>query len=145
MLKIRSLAKPPNVIYFNDLAKALKQYQDTTGLWYQVTDQGDRPGNYLEASGSAMFTYAFAKGANKGYLPAEYKTAANKAFDGLVKHLIKVSPEGHLKITQVCAVAGLGGKPFRDGSYDYYVNEKMKDNDPKATGPFILAAIELNR
>lgn len=131
--------------YLNNVCNALAKYQDPSGLWYQVTDQGNRGGNYLEASGSAMFAYAFAKGANKGYLPKKFKTLANKAFDGMVNQLIKVSPEGDVTITQACAVAGLGGNPYRDGSFEYYVNERKKDNDPKATGPFILAALELNR
>jgi unsaturated rhamnogalacturonyl hydrolase len=78
-------------------------------------------------------------------LSKKYKTAANKAFDGMIKQLINVSDNGVITITQVCAVAGLGGNPYRDGSFEYYVNEKKKDNDPKATGPFILAALELNR
>lgn len=131
--------------YLNNLCNSLAHYQDSTGLWYQVTDQGNRGGNYLEASGSAMFAYTFAKGANKGYLPKNYKNLANKAFDGLIKNLVKVSPEGYITITQACAVAGLGGNPYRDGSFEYYVNERKKDNDPKATGPFILAALELNK
>ena len=63
----------------------------------------------------------------------------------LTEKLVKVSENGNVIITQACAVAGLGGNPYRDGSYEYYINEKKKDNDPKATGPFILAAIELNR
>jgi len=133
------------VTYFNQLADALKKQQHSSGLWYQVTDQGDRKGNYLEASGSAMFAYAFAKGANKGYLPKEYKKIAEKAFDGMTKNLVKVTPEGYVIITEACAVAGLGGNPYRDGSYDYYINERKQDNDPKATGPFILAALELNK
>nr|WP_156832019.1 glycoside hydrolase family 88 protein [Kaistella palustris] len=131
--------------YFKSLSQALAKYQDHSGLWYQVTDQGNRGGNYLEASGSAMFIYAFAKGANKGYLPQNYKTLAQKGFDGMIKDLVKVSPDGLATITQACAVAGLGGKPYRDGSFEYYVNERKKDNDPKATGPFILAALELDR
>ncbi|GGP01966.1 family 88 glycosyl hydrolase [Cloacibacterium rupense] len=131
--------------YLNNLCDSLAKYQDSTGLWYQVTDQGNRGGNYLEASGSSMFAYTFAKGANKGYLPKKYKNLANKAFDGLINNLVKVSPEGYVTITQACAVAGLGGNPYRDGSFEYYVNERKKDNDPKATGPFILAALELNR
>tara|TARA_R110000868_G_scaffold32933_1_gene119823 strand:+ start:20318 stop:21463 length:1146 start_codon:yes stop_codon:yes gene_type:complete len=131
--------------YLNAVAESLVKFQDKSGLWYQVTDQGNSEGNYLEASGSAMFAYAFAKGANKGYLPAKYKAIANKAFDGLTEKLIKVSADGEVTITQACAVAGLGGNPYRDGSYEYYVNERKQDNDPKATGPFILAALELNR
>jgi len=133
------------VKYLNDLAVALVKFQDKSGLWYQVTDMGGKEGNYLEATGSAMFTYAFAKGVNKGYLPESFKDAANKAFDGLTTQLMKIGADGSTTLTQCCAVAGLGGNPYRDGSYEYYVNERKKDNDPKATGPFILAALELNR
>jgi len=131
--------------YLNNIAENLVKFQDKSGLWYQVTDMGSKEGNYLEASGSSMFAYAFAKGANKGYLPSKFKAIANKAFDGLTTQLIKVESDGAITITQACAVAGLGGNPYRDGSYEYYVNERKKDNDPKATGPFILAALELNR
>jgi unsaturated rhamnogalacturonyl hydrolase len=133
------------VKYLNDVSASLAKFQDKSGLWYQVTDKVGEKGNYLEASGSSMFAYAFAKGANKGYLPAKYKKLANKAFDGLTTKLMKVDADGGITLTQACQVAGLGGTPYRDGSYDYYVNEKKKDNDPKATGPFILAALELNR
>jgi unsaturated rhamnogalacturonyl hydrolase len=133
------------VSYLNQLANNLVKFQDKSGLWYQVTDKGAVGGNYLEASGTAMFTYAFAKGVNKGYLPKKFKTAAKKAFSGMTKHLIKVGQNGEVTITQACAVAGLGGNPYRDGSFEYYVNERKKDNDPKATGPFILAALELNK
>ncbi|WP_408081192.1 glycoside hydrolase family 88/105 protein [Flavobacterium plantiphilum] len=132
--------------YLNELAVALEKVQDPkTGLWYQVTDMAGKEGNYLEASGSSMFAYALAKGVNKGYLPAKFKKVANHAFDGLTTKLIRTDADGGITLTQCCQVAGLGGNPYRDGSYEYYVNEKKKDNDPKATGPFILAAIELNR
>jgi unsaturated rhamnogalacturonyl hydrolase len=131
--------------YLNNIAASLVKFQDPSGMWYQVTDMGTKKDNYLESTGTAMFAYAFAKGVNKGYLPAKYKKAANKAFDGLTKQLTKVGPDGTLTITQACAVAGLGGNPYRSGSYDYYVHEKKKDNDPKVTGPFILAALELDR
>lgn len=133
------------ISYLNSTSKAIAKYQDATGLWYQVTDKGNKGGNYLEASGTAMFVYAFAKGANKGYLPKEYKNTATKGFDGMIKNLVKVSAEGYVTITEVCAVAGLGGTPYRDGSFEYYVNERKQDNDPKATGPFILGALELNK
>jgi unsaturated rhamnogalacturonyl hydrolase len=131
--------------YLNEISNSLVKFQDPSGLWYQVTDKGGSEGNYLESSGSSMFAYAMAKGANKGYLPKKFKAIANKAFDGLTTLLIKTDSDGQIHITQACAVAGLGGNPYRDGSYLYYVNERKKDNDPKATGSFILAALELNR
>ena len=131
--------------YLNAISNSLVQFQDPSGLWYQVTDKGGSEGNYLESSGSSMFVYAMAKGVNKGYLPMKFKAIANKAFDGLTTKLIKTDPDGQIHITNACAVSGLGGNPYRDGSYTYYVNERKKDNDPKATGSFILAALELNR
>ncbi|MDT0677647.1 glycoside hydrolase family 88/105 protein [Autumnicola musiva] len=134
------------VTYLNDLGEALLKYQDKeTGLWYQVVDQGDRQDNYLEASGSSMFTYAFAKGYNQGYLPQKFEDAAQKAYEGILNNLITVEESGIVNLNQVCAVAGLGGDPYRDGSYDYYVNEKIRSNDPKGTGPFILASLALDR
>ncbi|WP_114784278.1 glycoside hydrolase family 88/105 protein [Botryobacter ruber] len=127
------------------LAPALQKYQDPkTGLWYQVVDQGNRQGNYLEASASSMFVYALAKGANKGYLDKSFRQVAEKGYKGLVDNLVKVNKaDGEVNLTQVCAVAGLGAG--RDGSFEYYVNEKILTDDPKGTGPFILASLELNR
>jgi unsaturated rhamnogalacturonyl hydrolase len=127
----------------NDFAKAVKQCQDESGLWYQVVDQGGREKNYLEASVSSMFMYAVAKAVNKRYLPESYKSMALKTFDGLTNKLIKENEDGSLSLTQCCAVAGLGGHPYRDGSYEYYVNERIRDNDAKATGPFIMGCLEL--
>lgn len=138
-------SRPELIKYLNELATAVIKVQHDSGLWYQVTDMGDREGNFLEASGSAMLTYTLAKGVNKGYLPDHFKENALLGFKGLTEDLIKVDEQGLLTITQVCAVAGLGGNPYRDGSYEYYINERKKDNDPKATGPFILAALELDK
>ncbi len=131
--------------YLNELAVACKNYQDTSGLWFQVPDLGDKEGNYLEASGSAMLTYTFAKGVHNGYLPEEYLELANKAFKGLITELIEVDDDGEIHITQVCGSAGLGGDPYRDGSYEYYMSEKIKIDNSHGLGPFILAAIELNK
>lgn len=131
--------------YLNEFGQAITKYQHETGLWYQVLDQGDREGNYLEASGTAMFTYAFAKGVHKGYLPVKYLEVAEKAYSGIIDNLISVEDNGLVNLNKVCGVAGLGGNPYRDGSFEYYVNEIIRPNDPKGTGPFILASLELNK
>lgn len=131
--------------YLNDISKAVAKYQDKSGLWYQVTDAGNKEGNYLEASGSEMFVYAFAKGANKGYLSSNYKKLAVKGFDAITQKLIKVDADGEIHITQVCASAGLGGNPYRDGSFEYYIKEKIKTDNSHGLGPFILAALELEK
>ena len=131
--------------YLNQYAEALVKVQDKSGLWWQVLDQGDREGNYLEATGTAMFTYTFAKGAKKGYLPENYLEIANKSYDALIKNLVTVEENGVVNLNQCCAVAGLGGNPYRDGSFEYYIGEKIRSNDPKGTGPFIMASLELNK
>lgn len=129
----------------NGLAETLPKYQDKTGLWYQVLDKGDQPGNYLEASVSSMFMYAYAKAVNKGYIDKKYKAIAEKAYNGLMKNLIVKNTDGTLTLTKCCAVSGLGGNPYRDGSFEYYVNERIRDNDAKATGPFIMGCLQLNK
>lgn len=127
------------------LAQTLPRYQDKTGLWYQVLDQGDREGNYLEASVSSMFMYAYAKAANKGYIGKKFLNVAEKAYDGLMKELIITNPDGTLTLTKCCAVAGLGGAERRDGSFEYYISERIHDNDAKATGPFIMGCLALGK
>jgi unsaturated rhamnogalacturonyl hydrolase len=106
---------------------------------------GSREGNYLEASGSAMFIYTFAKGANKGYLDKKYLEIASAAFDGMVKNLVTTDDAGLPVLQNVCGGCGLGGNPYREADYNYYINEKRIDNDQKGVAPFILAAIELNK
>ncbi|MEL1239794.1 glycoside hydrolase family 88/105 protein [Flavobacterium flavipallidum] len=131
--------------YLNELASGVTKYQDVSGLWYQVPNLPNRAGNYLEASGSSMLVYAIAKGVHKGYLPKKMKKVALKGFDGLTSKLIKVDRNGEIHITQVCASAGLGGNPYRDGSYEYYMSEKIKVDNSHGLGAFLLAAIELDK
>lgn len=123
----------------------LKVRDKESGVWYQILDMPDKKGNYLEGSCSAMFTYAIAKGANKGYLDESYKTIANNCFDSVIKSLITIGEDGYLTLENVCGGAGLGGNPYRDGSFEYYVSEPIVPNDCKGVAAFIDAALELGR
>lgn len=89
--------------------------------------------------------YAYAKAVNKGYIDAQYRTIAEKAFNGLKQTLLLENPDGTLTLTRCCQVGGLGGTPYRDGSFEYYIGEKMRDNDIKATGPFIMGCLQLGK
>lgn len=131
---------------FEKFITQVSKYQDVSGAWYQVTNLGEREGNYLEASGTAMLTYAIARGVNLGVLPESYREYAERGFAGLVDQMISVDPTTNvISLNQVCAVAGLGGNPYRDGSFDYYLSEPIRPNDAKGVGPFILAALELDK
>ena len=130
------------LVILNHIAETLKKYQSPEGLWYQVMDKSGEPGNYLESSCSAMFVYSLFKAVRKGYIPSSYFTVARKGYEGILNEFIKVDDNGLVSITKACAVAGLGGKNYRMGDYDYYIHEQIRDNDPKAVGPFILASLE---
>lgn len=134
--------RKPLLDMITELAADLRRYQDpATGTWYQIMDQPERVGNYRESSGSAMFTYFYAKAINKGYIPDSYRATAEKAYEGLIKEFITVHSDGLISMTNQCLVAGLGFG--RDGSYDYYMSERVYKNDPKGNGPFILAGVEM--
>ncbi len=130
------------LVILNHIAETLKKYQSPEGLWYQVMDKSGEPGNYLESSCSAMFVYSLFKAVRKGYIPSSYFAVARKGYEGILNEFIKVDDNGLVSITKACAVAGLGGKNYRMGDYDYYIHEQIRDNDPKAVGPFILASLE---
>ena len=149
ILEYLPLDHPDRPVLISILQKtcdALVKVRDPkSGLWFQVLNMGGRPGNYIEGSGSAMYVYAFAKGVHKGYLDKKYFRIAESGFDSIVKELITVDEKGMLTMRNICGGCGLGGNPYRDGSYDYYINEKRIYNDPKGVAPFILGAIELDR
>ena len=134
------------ILILQETCEALLKVRDPkTGLWFQVLNYGGREGNYLEGSGSAMFAYVFARGVHKGYLNNKYLAIANSSFEAIIKELITIDDKGLVTMHNICGGCGLGGNPYRDGSYEYYVNEKRVNNDPKGIAPLILAALELNR
>jgi unsaturated rhamnogalacturonyl hydrolase len=137
-------ARPAIIATFQKLCAGVAKYQDPpTGLWWQVMDQGNRPGNYLEATASSMFVYAMAKGVNRGYLAHDYAAVATKGYAGIIKNLIRDDGQGHWSLTHCCSVAGLGYG--RDGTFNYYVKEPVISNDLKGVGPFVLAGIQMQQ
>jgi unsaturated rhamnogalacturonyl hydrolase len=138
--------RPELVAILNRVMDALMTVQDKdTHLWYQVPDRAGEEGNYLESTCSAMYCFAMAKGVRLGVLPKHYKTEAYQVMEGLKAHKIVRNEDGTLSLIDCCAVAGLGGNPYRDGTYDYYIHERIRPDDPKGVAPFILACIELSK
>lgn len=131
---------------FCGLSAAIMKYRDKeSSVWYQILDLPEREGNYKEASATAMFIYALAKGVNQGYLPRDYKVKAHESFHGFIKEFTEIKSDGLVDILHTCSGAGLGGKTNRDGSFEYYMSEPQRINDCKAIGPFIMAALELDK
>ncbi len=129
-----------------DLSESLLKFRDNkTGLWYQVVDQGDREGNFIEASGSLMITYTFAKGANNGLLDKKFFIIAEECYNSVLKNLVTYDDNENIYLNNIVLVGGLGGRPYRDGSFEYYISEPIRINDFKGYGPFLLAAVEIYR
>ena len=129
-----------------DLYDVLPRYADgETGMWYQVLDQPGREGNYVEATASAMFVYAHLKGIRLGVLDGlDGLDEARADYSALLRTFV-TEDDGLVNLHRCCEVAGLGGKQGRSGDYDYYINERVRDNDPKGIGPLIWAALEYER
>jgi unsaturated rhamnogalacturonyl hydrolase len=129
----------------NRLVNAIEKQQDkATGLWKDVLNYKG-PGkekNYFEASASSQFVYAVAKGVRKGYLPAAKISIASKGYAGIKTKFIK-NENGHTSLHGTVKVSGLGGNPYRDGSFEYYMSEPVIVNDPKGIGAFLLASNEM--
>ena len=138
--------RPELTAILNRVMDALMTVQDKdTHLWYQVPDRAGEKGNYLESTCSAMYCFAMAKGVRLGLLPEQYKAEAYQVMDGLKELKIVQNEDGTLSLIDCCAVAGLGGNPYRDGTYEYYIHERIRPDDPKGVAPLILACIELSK
>jgi unsaturated rhamnogalacturonyl hydrolase len=128
----------------NRTAAAVVRYQDKrTGLWYQILDRPGAPGNYFESSAAGMFTYALQKGVRLGYLPENYSENASRAWRGILGHFVHTDASGSVTISGTVKAIGLGGSPYRDGTYAYYVGSPVVSNDPKGVGAFLLASTEM--
>ncbi len=138
-------------------AAAIARYQDPgTGLWYDVMNKPHEKGNYLESSAACMFVYALAKGVRRGYLPASYLSNAQRGYKSILAHFVKVGAPNDrssslgqkvdgddVSLTDTVKASGLGGDPYRDGTYAYYTGEKIGTNDAKGVGAFLLASSEM--
>lgn len=132
------------IAILNRFTKAVAKVQDAkTGLWYDIVDMPTAPKNYLEASASSMMVYTIAKGIRKGYLPTSYWANAKKGYEGIVKNFVDRNAKGEVELKGTVKVSGLGGNPYRDGSFEYYMREPVIVNDWKGIGAYLLAGAEM--
>lgn len=131
------------IAILNRFAKAVTKVQDAkSGVWYDIVDMPNTPKNYKEASASCMITYTLAKAVRLGYIPATYLVNVRKGYAGIIKEFIK-NENGQVNLHGTVSVSGLGGNPYRDGSFEYYMSEKVVVNDPKGVGAFIKCSVEM--
>ncbi|MDR3792293.1 MAG: glycoside hydrolase family 88 protein [Terracidiphilus sp.] len=130
----------------NRVVPAILATQDAkSGVWWQIIDRPGAEGNYLEESASSMFVYVLAKGVRMNYLPAADALEARKGWEGIQRQFLSLGQDGAIHLNHIVRGAGLGGNPYRSGTYEYYVGERVVSDEPKGTGAFLLAASEAVR
>jgi rhamnogalacturonyl hydrolase YesR len=110
-------------------ARGAVETQSGTGLWHQLLDRTD---SYLETSASAMFTFAIARGVNRGWLPVSYAPVAQTGWRALEQ---RVRPDGQIEGICVGTTA----------AYDavYYYNRPTALNAMQGYGPTLMAGAEV--
>ena len=112
------------------MMESLKKYQNPEGLWNQLIDKSDC---WTETSGSAMFTFAFIKGVQNGWLDAEaYAPATRKAWMALVPYLNEKNQVGN-----VCVGTN------KKNSKQYYYDRPRRTGDFHGQGPYLWCAAAL--
>jgi rhamnogalacturonyl hydrolase YesR len=119
------------------LCKGLKDCQDEkTGMWCQVVDKPDEPGNWNETSGTGMFLYLIHNSIINGYIPeTEYEPAVNKAYSGIIKKA-RINPDGSVDITD-CSSIGI----MKD--YEEYISQPKEINTFAGIASFILGTLRV--
>jgi Predicted unsaturated glucuronyl hydrolase involved in regulation of bacterial surface properties, and related proteins len=122
--------------FFQAMCSGVADLQSSSGLWRQVLNEPDA---YEEASCTAMFAYAFARGIRFGWLnndgDQDYAAAARKAWRGLTENAIDRSGNVH----GVCSGSRYSFSP------DYYMYDlRTVVNDNHGIGIMMLAGVEIS-
>ncbi|MDF1569919.1 MAG: glycoside hydrolase family 88 protein, partial [Spirochaetaceae bacterium] len=107
------------------------------GLWYQVLDKGDDPGNWIETSCSSLFLYAMAKGRIMGLIDASIDKLIAETYRALTTKTRR-STDGGFLVDDICIGTGIG-------DYRFYLDRPRSTNDLHGVGAYILAALEVHR
>lgn len=129
---------PKLVALVRQLAAAFERFQDPkTGLWYNVVDKPNEPGNWTESSASSMYIYVLSKAVQRGYVPARYEEVACKGYRGMLTKLTATSDHA-VSLKDICAGTVVGDLP-------YYLNRPRNTDDLHGIGAFLLMNEQMRR
>ena len=119
---------------FARLARGLVATQDpATGGWFQVVDKGGRLDNWIDSSGTAMFTYALQRGIEIGLLKqAEYAPVVARGYHCIVDKAT-IDENGLVDVHSAC-----DGLCVQQG-YDAYIRAPRVSNAKEAVAGFLWA------
>ena len=73
------------------------------------------------------------------------EAVAKRGWEGIQKQFVTTGADGLMVLNGTVKVGGLGGTPYRSGTFEYYVGEKTGANDAKGVGAFLLAGSEMEQ
>lgn len=121
----------------------IKHLDNEYKMLYQIVDKPELKGNYLETSGSAMIAYTLIKGYRLNIFGVEELELGKSLIKGINRKYLR-EKSSQIVLGGICAVAGLDNEK-RDGSIEYYLSEKIAENEIKGVGPYLFALIELEK
>jgi rhamnogalacturonyl hydrolase YesR len=115
-----------------DLCHGLKEVQDSrTGMWCQVVDKPDMPGNWNETSGTGMYLYLIKKSMDRGYVSrTEYAPVVERAYAAITKKA-RTGSDGLIDVVD-CSSIGI------QDNYQAYINSPKEVNPFAGVTSFIL-------
>jgi rhamnogalacturonyl hydrolase YesR len=123
------------VILRNLVTGLIREQDPATGLWFQVVDKGERPDNWHDTSGSAMFVYAIQRAIELGVVNAvPFGPAAQKGYAG-IQAKVRVGADGLIDIHDACDGVGV------QNSCREYIDYPRVPNAKEAVGSVLWASV----
>lgn len=131
---------------YREAIQGVLGFQDQESkLFYQLIALPETEGNYLETSGSLMVAYSILKACRLELLLADkYEKTGEEIFMAVLERQMTFH-DGRYHLGGTCEVAGLGPRHERNGSVEYYLSEKIVEDDPKAQGVLMMTYGEFMR
>jgi rhamnogalacturonyl hydrolase YesR len=122
--------RPQILQLFQAHAKGLASYQSGSGFWHQLLDRED---SYLETSATAIYTYAYARAINRGWIDAlAYAPMTLLAWNAVAT---KINAKGQVEGT--CVGTGMAFDPA------FYYHRPTSPFAAHGYGPVLLAGAEM--
>lgn len=125
-----------------ELLEALSRYISPEGMLLQLPARPELERNYPETSGTLLFAYSVMKAYRHGIVSETLRNVGIKTFLSVTDNYIRCGQDEAPLLKNICLMAGLGGNPMRDGSAEYYLSERIVENDAKGIAPYLMAYTE---
>ena len=124
------------------LLESLKDCLTDDGMLLQLPARPELSGNYRETSGTLLFAYSAIKAHNLGVVADDIAEAGYRALETVTERFIVYDNDVPV-LKNICFMGGLGGAENRDGSAQYYLSERVIENDAKGIAPYLMACAQL--